>query len=144
LLLRRFRFWRLYLHQKQYYLGRSYAWLVRDGAMQDITDVRAEEWRELFYGILPLYQRVLRSLWEPGLFNYKWLGNEIESHHGHGHMHIVPRYQKSFEHNGRWWHDERWGKNPDPEPVLDPPLAPLELRGLVGLLKGRLATPGGR
>jgi len=108
--------WTLYLHQNQYYLGRAYAWLVRPGQMQRLSRLPPEELTSL-QALQQLYERALNQLWHPDHMNYAWLGNEFESHKGHGHMHLIPRYIRPVVFGEHTFTDERWGKNYAPYPV---------------------------
>jgi len=50
-----------------------------------------------------------------------WLGNNFHEHKGHGHLHLVPRYQNSREFSGMTFTDENWGRNCFPHTDLFPP-----------------------
>jgi len=108
--------WTLFLHSNQYYIGRAYAWLKREGEMQRLSQMTSEEIQELHVAILPAYEDVLASLWKPKHMNYAWLGNEFTQHQGHGHLHIIPRYDQPIQFVGAEFIDERWGKNYSPYP----------------------------
>ncbi len=113
--------WTLYLSSKQYYLGRCYAWLKRFGKMQRITDLKPNEFLELYYSVLPEYEGAVGRLWRPEHMNYAWLGNEFAIHNGHGHMHLIPRYERSVHFAGREFCDDQWGKDYKPYPDLTLP-----------------------
>jgi diadenosine tetraphosphate (Ap4A) HIT family hydrolase len=102
--------WRLYLHTDQRYLGRAYAWLAREGELQDFSELTTQELLELRQ-VCRTYRAALAALWSPGLMNYAWLGNFLHEHGGHGHLHIVPRYAQPVEFIGRSFSDNNWGKN---------------------------------
>lgn len=102
--------WKLYLHQNQYYLGRAYAWLVSPGQMQRLSQLSLVELAAL-RTLEQRYEEALRRLWQPDHMNYAWLGNEFESHKGHGHMHLIPRYARPVVFGGHAFIDEKWGKN---------------------------------
>jgi diadenosine tetraphosphate (Ap4A) HIT family hydrolase len=116
--IRRYPSWTLYLSPQQYYLGRCYVWLKRFGKMQRITDLKYNEWIELYDSILPEYERAVDGLWKPGHMNYAWLGNEFIQHNGHGHMHVIPRYDRPIHFAGREFRDDQWGGNYAPYPRL--------------------------
>ena len=91
--------WSLYLlADDQRYLGLGYAWLKREGKMQLFSDLSTDELLELRM-VLKKYEFAVAHLTDtefgctPEHFNYLWLGNDIDKHGGHGHMHIVPRYK---------------------------------------------------
>lgn len=114
-IIKRYRYWTLYIHENQSYLGRAFLWLNRPGDMQRLTHLTIEETLELRFA-LGKYEDVLRKLWSPDHMNYAWLGNHMHQHGGHGHMHIIPRYKSKREGNGRLYMDYRWGKNYAPAP----------------------------
>jgi diadenosine tetraphosphate (Ap4A) HIT family hydrolase len=112
--LRTYKYWKLYLKfDDQRYLGRSYAWLIRDTGPQSLPDIAIEEWLEL-RRIIKQYQRVVGELWHPNLINYAWLCNEVDVHGGHGHMHFIPRYKTPRQFGERIFPDHNWGKNYTP------------------------------
>ena len=121
-LIRRYPSWTLYLNPQQYYLGRCYVWLKRFGKMQRITDLKLSEWIELHDCVLPAYEGAIDRLWRPGHMNYAWLCNEFAEHNGHGHMHMIPRYERPvLLFPGCEFRDDQWGKNYAPYPKLDLP-----------------------
>jgi diadenosine tetraphosphate (Ap4A) HIT family hydrolase len=109
-LIKQYQYWAVYLYEDQRYLGRAYAWLVRQGEMQDLFDLYPQEEFELFR-IGKSYRRAVGNLWKPDMWNHAWLGNEVEAHAGHGHMHLIPRYASTRTFCGIEFNDERWGKN---------------------------------
>ncbi len=119
-------YWTLFLHgESQRYLGHSYAWLRRSVRMQRLSDLTHEELYELWKFILPQYERALDRLWCPGLINCAWLGNEFHVHGGHGHMHLIPRYESSVPFAGLEFRDDEWGKHYEPYPKLKLPQSTL-------------------
>lgn len=103
--------WALYLHQDQRYLGRCYAWLEsRHVDLHSFGSLNAQE-RGVFFELLRAYEKAVTALWDPALINCAWLGNEIESHRGHGHMHFIPRYAVAPSWNGRTFEDRQFGRN---------------------------------
>lgn len=103
--------WTLRVEEGQRYLGQAVAWLERDGDMQRISSLNQIERYELWSKLLPEYEQAIERLWQPDHMNYAWLGNFIELHNGHGHMHLIPRYKHSREFSGITFEDGRWGKN---------------------------------
>jgi diadenosine tetraphosphate (Ap4A) HIT family hydrolase len=117
--IRKYDRWDLFLHRQQHYLGRTYAWLRRDGRMH-LQGVTRTERDEFFDVILPRVHEALSVLfgWDEqvDLLNVAWLGNE-ESHGHHGHFHLIPRYFRPPSFDGvEWEADLRWGKNYAPYP----------------------------
>lgn len=113
--------WTLYLHSNQYYIGRCYAWLKREGEMQRFSSITSEELFELHDSVMPGYEAAVNRLWKPGFINNAWLCNEFHTHGGHGHMHLIPRYKhpvRFFKHEFR---DNQWGHNYAPYPKLKLP-----------------------
>lgn len=99
--------WTLLIHEDQRYAYRCYAWLVRPGEMQDLADLSFFE-REELSDVMRDWKEALARIRKPDLINWCWLGNGVELHGGHGHMHFIPRYRD----------DGRWGKNYAPyEPL---------------------------
>lgn len=103
--IRGYKYWGVYLHDNQYYLGRVYIWSKREGLV-DLMDTTEEERRE-FFEIGAALKQVLSRLFRPDLFNWASLGN-ITSH---CHVHLVPRYKTSRVHLGIEFQDENWGKD---------------------------------
>ena len=106
-----YKHWDLYLNSNQCYLGRSYAWLKRPGEMQLLSALTIEERDELFETVLPDFESALSQLWAPDHMNYSWLGNHFKTHHGHGHLHLIPRYAMARDFRGYTFKDPAWGKN---------------------------------
>lgn len=98
-------YWEVYVHENQSYLGRCVIWCKRDNAI-DLTDATIEEQEELFV-ILRDLRRAIQKVFQPGWFNYGFLGNETR----HLHCHLVPRYQEEKIFNGKIFKDELWGHN---------------------------------
>lgn len=128
--IKRFSRWDLFLHRQQHYLGRTYAWLHREGRrhLQEIAQVEQDEFFDM---ILPGVHRSLTELFgwneQVDLLNVAWLGNE-ESHGHHGHFHLIPRYFTPPTFHGREWEaDSRWGKNYAPYPKKETPEETLKL-----------------
>lgn len=114
--IKRYKHWTLRLEENQRYLGQSLAWLERDGDMQRLSSLTEEERAELWNTVLPDYERIIEQLWKPDHMNYAWLGNLFPLHKGHGHMHLIPRYQNPRTFGGMDFVDTRWGNNYVPYP----------------------------
>jgi len=97
--------WGVTLFENQYYLGRNIIFLKRH-AVDFFTDITEEE-RDEFFNITKMVRSSLKELYNPDLFNYATLGNEVN----HLHWHIIPRYKDEREINGVIFKDENWGKN---------------------------------
>ncbi len=81
--------WDLFLHEKQFpYIGRCYAWAIRDGAVK-VTDMNAPERGELFSKIIPAWNNAVAELFKHDWPNVAILGNEAP----HLHAHLIPRYR---------------------------------------------------
>ena len=115
--LKKYQHFTLFLHDDQHYLGRAYAWLVREGEMQRFSQLTRGELIELAM-IAKEYEKVLEILWHPDHMNYAWLGNFFHEHKGHGHMHFIPRYKLSRSYAGITFTDGRWGRNYPGSPAL--------------------------
>lgn len=114
-IVKRYTFWTLLLHPNQYYLGRAILWLNRPGEMQRFSELSMREVLELLEAVKE-YEEVLKALWKPNHMNYAWLGNYFHEHKGHGHMHLIPRYNEKRLFAERVYKDGRWGKNYAPYP----------------------------
>lgn len=146
LVLKEYPCWTLYLHTDQYFLGRAYAWLEGDGELQRLSKLTPFERNYLWNQVLPSYESALAKLWRPDHINYAWLGNLIDQHGGHGHLHLIPRYQSSTSSRyanvrmfaGHQFADDQWGRNYAPHPALAlPDTALLEIRDA---LRAKLST----
>lgn len=104
-LVRDYKYWAVYVHKNQSYLGRCYVWCKREDAL-DLPDATEEEQKELFI-ILREVERVILKEFQVDMLNFAFLGNE--THHLHGH--IIPRYSKSVEFEGMIFVDKNWGHN---------------------------------
>lgn len=100
-----YKYWSVYIHQNQRYLGRCVIWCNRENAL-DLTDITKEEEEELFVIVRDL-RETLKILFQPDWFNYAFLGNETRHLHGH----FIPRYASERKFGGIIFKDERWGHN---------------------------------
>jgi len=105
LLIKEFDYWKIYLHENQFYLGRCYLWANREDAL-DFFDMTNEEMRE-YMGVGNSLRKVLRDVFNPDLFNYATLANEAR----HLHTHIIPRYESPREFEGITFTDGNFGRN---------------------------------
>jgi len=112
-IIKEYKFWTLLIHDDQRYLGRAYAWLVREGGMQRFSEITDKESAELRI-VINEYENAIKSLWNPDFMNYAWLANLIAQHGGHGHLHLIPRYKGPRSFAGIEFIDGRWGKNYSP------------------------------
>lgn len=101
-----FKYWDLYLHENQCYLGRTFVQLKDHGGIEDFLDIKGEV-REEFFQIGQSVKKALKILFKPDKMNYAALSNTSPVIH----MHIIPRYKESREFNGVIFKDIRWGQN---------------------------------
>ena len=118
-IIKEYQYWTLLLNDDQRYLGRAYVWLVREGGMQRFSEITDVEYTELRI-VMREYESALKELWNPDFMNYAWLANFFSEHGGHGHLHLIPRYQDSRTFAGIDFVDGRWGKNFSPYEALKP------------------------
>ena len=100
-----YKYWSVYIHQNQGYLGRCAIWCNRENAL-DLADATPEEKNELFL-VLKDLRETLKKVFQPDWFNYAFLGNETQHLHGY----LIPRYLSKREFGGITFKDERWGHN---------------------------------
>ena len=100
-----YKYWSIFLHQNQGYLGRCVVWCNREDAL-DLIDVTPEEQQELFI-ILKELGDAIKKVFRPDWLNYAFLGNETRHLHGH----FIPRYAKPTEFEGIAFEDKLWGHN---------------------------------
>lgn len=108
------KYWTIYIHENQYYLGRAYISLNRMGPV-DIFEITTQETEDLLINMNAVRQTI-RRLFSPPHFNYCALANEFR----HVHLHIIPRYKDTIIFHGVEFKDANWGKNyaPYPKPHL--------------------------
>jgi len=97
----------VYLFKNQYYLGRLF--IRSNRHIEDITDLTKEEIIELV-DVLRKMRVAIKKLFDPDMFNYASLGNEIK----HFHLHVFPRYSRKVTYDNTEFRDENWGKPPYP------------------------------
>jgi len=72
----------------------------------DLFDINQKEKNELFE-IMRKIRNALKKLFQPDLFNYASLGNEVQ----HLHFHLIPRYKTKRIFEGVEFVDKNWGRN---------------------------------
>lgn len=110
LLLKKYKYWGVYLSHKQYYLGKLKIVLNRKGVI-DVCELKKSEVQELFK-IIKIYRRALVKCFKPDLFNYATLGNWTRHHH----WHVIPRYKSKRKVDGVIFKDGRWNNPSWPAP----------------------------
>ncbi len=104
-LVKEYKYWEVYIHENQSYLGRCVIWCKRENAL-DLTDATKKEQRELFL-ILHNLREAEKKAFQPDWFNYSFLGNETRHLHGH----FIPRYAKPKTFMGIIFKDKLYGHN---------------------------------
>jgi len=100
-----YRYWSVYIHENQGYLGRCVIWCRRENA-EDLAEATPREREELFRVIKELRAaaaKAFRADW----FNYAFLGNDKRHLHGH----FIPRYGSVRKFGSVTFKDEHWGHN---------------------------------
>jgi diadenosine tetraphosphate (Ap4A) HIT family hydrolase len=101
-----YKYWDLYLHENQSYLGRVFVQLKDEKGVEDFLDIQGEV-REEFFQIGQNVKKALKNLYKPDKMNYAALSNTSPVIH----MHIIPRYKETREFDGVIFKDTRWGQN---------------------------------
>jgi len=104
-LIKKYKYWEIYIHENQCYLGRCVVWCKRDNAL-DLTDATGAEQQELFL-VLHELKKAMTKAFAPDWFNYAFLGNCTRHLHGH----LIPRYTKSKTFMDVVFKDELYGHN---------------------------------
>jgi diadenosine tetraphosphate (Ap4A) HIT family hydrolase len=104
-LIKEYKYWAIYVHPNQSYLGRCVVWCKRDDA-PDLADATPEEQSELFLVLRDL-REAAKKVFQPDWFNYSFLGNETRHLHGH----FIPRYAKPKTFMGIMFEDKLYGHN---------------------------------
>ncbi|MBA3064308.1 HIT domain-containing protein [Candidatus Woesearchaeota archaeon] len=102
LLLKKYKYWTLYLSPQQYYLGKLQLVLNRKSVI-DLCVLKKSETQELLE-IIKRSKNALIKCFNPDLFNYATLGNCVRHHH----WHIIPRYKSKRIVNNIIFRDEYW------------------------------------
>jgi len=103
--IKEYKYWEVFIHQNQSYLGRCVIWCKRDDAL-DLTDATKEEKEELFLILQELREALIKTF-HPDWFNYAFLGNSMR----HLHCHFIPRYAKPKTFEGIKFEDKLFGHN---------------------------------
>ncbi len=101
-----YKYWDLYLHENQCYLGRVFVQLKDETGVDDFLAIEGEV-REEFFSIGEDVKVALQTLFQPDKMNYAALSNTSPVIH----VHIVPRYKEPREFAGLNFKDTRWGQN---------------------------------
>lgn len=102
-LVKEYKYWGVYVHRNQCFLGRCVIWCKRNDAL-DLADATKEEREELFIILFEL-REATKKVFQPDWFNYSFLGNETRHLHGH----FVPRYAKPKTFYGVTFEDGSYG-----------------------------------
>jgi diadenosine tetraphosphate (Ap4A) HIT family hydrolase len=104
--LKSYRYWDVYLHENQCYLGRVFIQLREDEGIEDFLAITGEI-RDEFFLAGEEVKKALKTLFNPDRMNYAALSNTSPKIH----VHVVPRYKEPREFCGMIFNDARWGKN---------------------------------
>jgi len=102
-LVKGYKYWEIYVHENQGYLGRCVVWCKRADAL-DLADAAPEEQQELFL-VLRELREATKKVFQPDWFNYSFLGNETR----HLHCHFIPRYAKPKTFMNMVFEDKLYG-----------------------------------
>ena len=106
LVIKSYKYWDVYVHENQCYLGRVFVFLREDAGVEDFMAIKGDM-RDEFFLVGEQVKQALKSLFKPDKMNYAALSNTSEKIH----VHLVPRYKDEREFAGIEFHDTRWGKN---------------------------------
>ena len=101
-----YRYWTVYVHEDQGFIGRCVIWCKREDA-EDLAFATPEEQEELFE-ILRAVRGALEKAFGATWFNYSFLGNIDRHLHGH----LFPRYQVPVTFEGIVFEDLDYNMNP--------------------------------
>jgi diadenosine tetraphosphate (Ap4A) HIT family hydrolase len=104
--IRSYKYWDLYLHENQCYLGRVFVQLKDAAGVDDFLAIEGEV-REEFFAVGNAVKAALYALFRPDKMNYAALSNTSPVIH----MHIVPRYKEPRAFAEVLFQDKRWGQN---------------------------------
>ena len=110
-LISRYLNWTIYLHENQYYIGRTIVASNKHG-FEDILSLNESEWLEL-KSILDKITKTVKRSYSADSVNYIVLQNKNKNHF---HIQIIPRYKKEFKICEDTFMDENYGKSPIPTP----------------------------
>ena len=103
-IVKKYKYWTVYVHSNQCYLGRCIIWCDR-GDAHDLTNATAEEITEFLQIIKDLKVAIEKSF-SPDWMNYSFLGNADK----HLHCNMVPRYKSNKEFLGQIFEDSRYAQ----------------------------------
>jgi len=106
-------YWRVYLADKQNYIGRCI--LVLNRHCESLSQLNNEEWAELKALIEQLEIAITNSLGAT-MFNWSCLMNDFyksDKPNPHLHIHVRPRYKSSVSINGKAFNDEEFAHHYD-------------------------------
>lgn len=103
--------WTVYLHENQYYLGRTIVASNRHG-FENVLSLNEDEWLEL-KSILDKLTNAVTKSYEADSVNYIVLQNKNKNHF---HIQLIPRYSREFRIFKDIFKDENFGKFPMPTP----------------------------
>lgn len=109
-----YRYWDVYLHENQGYLGRVFVQLREDKGAEDFLAIEGEV-REEFFQIGQEVKKALKALFKPDKMNYAALSNVSPKIH----VHLVPRYKEERQFGGVIFKDVRWGNNYAPYDLFE-------------------------
>jgi diadenosine tetraphosphate (Ap4A) HIT family hydrolase len=101
-----FKYWDLYLHENQCYLGRVFVQLRDKNGVDDFLDIQGEM-RDEFFIVGEQVKKALQRLFKPDKMNYAALSNISPVIH----VHIIPRYKEPRTFHEIVFTDTRWGQN---------------------------------
>ena len=104
-LVKGYKYWEIYVHENQGYLGRCVVWCKREDAL-DLADATPAEQAELFLVLRDL-RKASKKIFQPDWFNYSFLGNETRHLHGH----FISRYAKPKIFMDIVFEDKLYGHN---------------------------------
>ena len=99
-----YKYWDVYLHENQCYLGRVFILLKQDEGVEDFLSIKGAV-RDEFFLIGEEVKGALQTLFQPDRMNYIAQSNTSPKIH----VHFVPRYKEPRDFAGRIFHDIRWG-----------------------------------
>ncbi|WP_105615625.1 HIT family protein [Vallitalea okinawensis] len=114
-------FWKVYLADKQDYIGRCI--VVSRRHCESLSSLYLQEWDDLKYTI-DLLEKVISKALDATMFNWTCLMNNAQKKNetcAHVHFHLRPRYKESIKINDQVYYDEEFAhhyKN-DKENKLD-------------------------
>jgi len=101
--------WLVALNPNQQHLGRTFVGLREH--KESLGDVTNEEMLE-FRRVVSAFEIGARAAFSPDLFNWACLMNNAvrDNQPTHVHWHVVPRYSRPVEFNGRIYTDDAWSR----------------------------------